>query len=35
MTKIKPFKAVIYNQEKIKCLSQVVCPPYDFEEMYR
>lgn len=29
MTKIKPFKAVIYNQEKIKCLSQVVCPPYD------
>ncbi|MFH1441366.1 MAG: DUF1015 domain-containing protein [Candidatus Omnitrophota bacterium] len=29
MTKIKPFKAVIYNQGKIKNLSQVVCPPYD------
>ena len=29
MTKIKPFKAVIYNQDKIKDLSAVVCPPYD------
>ena len=29
MTKIKPFKAVVYNQEKIKDLSSVVCPPYD------
>ncbi|MDD5730816.1 MAG: DUF1015 domain-containing protein [Candidatus Omnitrophica bacterium] len=29
MTTIKPFKAVIYNQEKIKDLSKVVCPPYD------
>jgi uncharacterized protein (DUF1015 family) len=29
MTKIKPFKALIYNQEKIKDISCVVCPPYD------
>jgi len=29
MTKIKPFKAVIYNQDKIKDVSNVVCPPYD------
>lgn len=29
MTEIKPFKAVVYNQEKIKDLSRVVCPPYD------
>ena len=29
MTKIKPFKAFGYNQEKIKDLSKVVCPPYD------
>jgi len=29
MPKIKPFRAVIYNQEKIKDLSSVVCPPYD------
>lgn len=29
MAKIKPFRAVIYNQEKIKDLSSVVCPPYD------
>jgi len=29
MTKIKPFRAVSYNQEKIKDLSSVVCPPYD------
>ena len=29
MTKIKPFKALIYNQEKIKDISRVVCPPYD------
>lgn len=27
--KIKPFRAVIYNQEKIKNISSVVCPPYD------
>ncbi len=29
MTKIQPFKAIIYNQEKIKDISRVVCPPYD------
>lgn len=29
MTQIKPFKAVYYNQSKIKDLSKVVCPPYD------
>ncbi len=29
MTKIKPFKAVVYNPEKIKDFNQVVCPPYD------
>ena len=29
MAKIKPFRGVIYNQEKIKDLSAVVCPPYD------
>jgi len=29
MAKIKAFKAVIYNQEKVKDLSRVVCPPYD------
>jgi uncharacterized protein (DUF1015 family) len=29
MTKIAPFKGVFYNQEKIKDLLKVVCPPYD------
>ncbi len=29
MSNIKPFKAVVYNQEKITDLSSVVCPPYD------
>jgi uncharacterized protein (DUF1015 family) len=29
MTKIGPFKALVYNQENISDLSQVVCPPYD------
>jgi len=29
MTKIRAFKAVVYNQEKIEDLKQVVCPPYD------
>src|SRR3989338_2674380 len=29
MTQIKPFQAVHYNPEKIKNISQVVCPPYD------
>lgn len=29
MAKIEPFRGIIYNQEKIKDLSKVVCPPYD------
>jgi len=29
MAQIKPFRAVIYNQEKIKDVSRLVCPPYD------
>lgn len=29
MTNIKPFRALIYNQEKIKDISCVACPPYD------
>ncbi|RJO63954.1 MAG: DUF1015 domain-containing protein [Candidatus Omnitrophota bacterium] len=29
MTEIKPFRAIVYNQEVIKELSKVVCPPYD------
>jgi uncharacterized protein (DUF1015 family) len=29
VTKIKPFRAVIYNQEKVKNLASMVCPPYD------
>jgi len=29
VAKIKPFKAIVYNQEKVKDLSKVVCPPYD------
>ena len=29
MTKIRPFKAVIFNQDKIGDQSLVVCPPYD------
>ena len=29
MAKIKPFRAVIYNREKVKDLAKVVCPPYD------
>lgn len=29
MKKIAPFQAVIYNQEKIKDISKVTCPPYD------
>ena len=29
MATIKPFKGVLYNQEKIKDLSKVVAPPYD------
>ncbi len=39
MAKIKAFKALVYNQQKIKDLSTVVCPPYDVlskqqQEMY-
>lgn len=29
MAKIEPFRAVIYNQGKIKNIASVVCPPYD------
>lgn len=29
MVEIKPFKGIIYNKEKIKNLSEVMCPPYD------
>ncbi len=29
MTQIKPFKAVLYNKEKITDFAKVVCPPYD------
>lgn len=29
MAKIKPFKAVIYNRQKVADLSKVTCPPYD------
>lgn len=29
MTKVKPFKPLTYNQDKIKELSKVTCPPYD------
>jgi len=39
MTKIKAFKALIYNPRKIPDFNQVVCPPYDVispeaQEMY-
>ncbi|MFA4889252.1 MAG: DUF1015 domain-containing protein [Candidatus Omnitrophota bacterium] len=29
MNKIKPFSAVIYNQQKLADLAKVICPPYD------
>ena len=29
MAKIKPFRAFTYNQDEVKDLSKVVCPPYD------
>lgn len=29
MTKTKPFKAVVYNHEKVGDLKKVICPPYD------
>jgi uncharacterized protein (DUF1015 family) len=35
MTEIQPFNAVIYNQEKVKNLSKVVCPPYDIISVSR
>ena len=40
MTKIKPFRAVVYNQDTVKGLAEVVCPPYDVisaqqQEKYR
>ena len=28
-SKVKAFRGLIYNQEKINDLSKVVCPPYD------
>jgi uncharacterized protein (DUF1015 family) len=35
VTKIKPFRAVIYNKEKVKDLAKVVCPPYDIISVQR
>lgn len=41
MPSIRPFKAVVYNIEKIKTISKVVAPPYDIippdmqDELYR
>lgn len=41
MPQIRPFKGVVYNQEKVKKMSAVVAPPYDVipkdmqEELYR
>ena len=29
MSKIAPLRAIVYNQDKIKDLASVVCPPYD------
>ena len=29
MTNLTPFRALVYNQEKIKDIAGVVCPPYD------
>ena len=29
MTQIKPFRAVIYNKDKVHDMAKVVCPPYD------
>ncbi|MFA5320179.1 MAG: DUF1015 domain-containing protein [Candidatus Omnitrophota bacterium] len=29
MTKIKPFRAVVYNEERIPGIAEVTCPPYD------
>jgi uncharacterized protein (DUF1015 family) len=35
MAKISPFQAVIYNQNEVKDLSKVVCPPYDIISQQR
>jgi len=29
MTEIRPFQAIRYNEEKVRNMEQVVCPPYD------
>jgi uncharacterized protein (DUF1015 family) len=29
MTQIKPFRAILYNRDKVKDMAKVVCPPYD------
>ena len=29
MAEVRPFAAVVYNQEKVKDLGKVICPPYD------
>jgi len=29
LTNVKPFNALVYNQDKIRDISRVVCPPYD------
>lgn len=29
MAKLKPFKAIVYNQKKFSDISRLVCPPYD------
>lgn len=29
MTKVKPFKGVVYNQEGAGVISRLICPPYD------
>lgn len=29
MAKVRPFKAIIYNQDKFKDITDLVCPPYD------
>jgi uncharacterized protein (DUF1015 family) len=29
MAKISPFQAIVYNQNEVKDLSKVICPPYD------
>jgi uncharacterized protein (DUF1015 family) len=29
MAEVRPFAAVVYNQDKVKDLDKVICPPYD------